>query len=82
MFLLNRKIPYCSHEKRLFVGNEPRSVPSFSLSNEDADFEITVFETRDLRVPLRASIDGRPFDRAGAHWLDSVLAETNSASGN
>ena len=76
MFLINRQIAYRSGEHRVFIGDEPAGVPSFSVSTSDADFQISVFSPRDLRMQLRASAEGRPFDRARIDWLDSVLADT------
>ena len=73
LFLLNRQIPYRSRERRVHIGGEPRSVPNFSVSSDDADFDITVFAQRDLRYQLRATAEGRPFDRARIDWLNSVL---------
>lgn len=74
MFLINRQIAYRSGENRVFIGDEPMGVPSFSISTNDADFEISVFSPRDLRVQLRASAEGRPFERARIDWLDAVLS--------
>ena len=73
MFLLNRQIPYRSRERRVYIGGEPRSVPNFSVSTEDADFDITVFAPHDLRHQLRTTAVGKPFDRARIDWLNSVL---------
>lgn len=73
MFLLNRQIPYRSRERRVYIGGEPRSVPNFSVSTDDANFDITVFAPRDLRFQLRTTAEGKPFDRARIDWLNSVL---------
>lgn len=73
MFLLNRQIPYRSRERRVYIGGEPRSVPNFSVSTEDANFDITVFAPHDLRNQLRTTAEGKPFDRARIDWLNSVL---------
>ena len=83
MFLLNRQIPYRSRERRVYIGGEPRSVPNFSVSTDDADFDITVFQTQDLRRQLRTTAEGKPFDRARIDWLNSVLdgGETAGAGG-
>lgn len=74
MFLLNRQIAYRSGEHRVYVGSEPRSIPDFSISNQDADFEVSVFSPQDLRQQLRASPEGRAFERARIDWLESALA--------
>ncbi|HEX7810768.1 MAG TPA: hypothetical protein VF460_02575 [Burkholderiales bacterium] len=76
MFLINRQIAYRSKEHRVFIGDEPAGVPGFSISTNEADFEVSVFSPRDLRMQLRASPEGRPFERAGIDWLDSVLTDT------
>jgi len=73
LFLLNRQIPYRSRERRVYIGGDPRSVPNFSVSTEDANFDITVFAPRDLRYQLRTTAEGKPFERARIDWLNSVL---------
>jgi hypothetical protein len=84
MFLLNCRIPYRSRERRVYIGGDPRSVPNFGVSTDDADFDITVFAPRDRRYQLRTTADGKPFDRARIDWLDSVLesAGTSGAAAN
>jgi predicted nucleotidyltransferase len=79
MFLLNRQIPYRSRERRVYIGGEARSVPNFSVSTDDADFDITVFAPRDRRYQLRTTAEGKPFDRARIDWLDSVLESAGTA---
>ena len=79
LFLLNRRIPYRSRERRVYIGGEPRSVPNFGVSTDDADFDITVFAPRDLRYQLRTTAEGKPFDRARIDWLNSVLDSGGTA---
>jgi len=80
MFLLNRRIAFRSRERRVYVGDESRGVPSYNVSTDDADFDISVFSPRDLRFQVRSSPDGRPFERVRIDWLDEVLAE-NAGTG-
>jgi hypothetical protein len=75
MFLLDRRIDYRSGERRMHIGDEARSVPKFTISAEDADFDITVFEPRDLRAQLRGAPEGRPLERVRIEWLDAELAQ-------
>lgn len=75
MFLINRQITYRSGEAKVYIGGEATGVPRFSVSTGEADFEISVFLERDLRMQLRASAEGRPFERARIDWLDAVLAD-------
>jgi len=79
LFLLNRQIPYRSRERRVYIGGEPRSVPNFSVSTDDANFEVTVFAPRDLRYQLRTTAEGKPFERARIDWLNSVLDSGGTA---
>ncbi|MBC8007456.1 MAG: hypothetical protein H7X76_05345 [Prolixibacteraceae bacterium] len=78
MFLLDRHIEYRSAERRIQIGDEARGVPNFSISTEDADFDITVFTPRDLRAQIRSTPDGRPLERVRMEWLDAALAEPNA----
>lgn len=78
MFLLDRRIAYRSGERRFHVGDEARGVPNFSVSTEDADFDITVFAPRDLRAQIRNSPEGRPMERVRIEWLDATLAGNNA----
>ncbi|MEO8156149.1 MAG: hypothetical protein ABI648_00010 [Betaproteobacteria bacterium] len=78
MFLLERRIAYRSGERRVHIGDEVRGVPSFSVSTEEADFDITVFAPHDLRAQIRSTPEGRPLERVRIDWLDAALA-ANSA---
>ena len=78
MFLLSRRIAYRSAERRIHIGDEARGVPNFSVSTEDADFDITVFAPRDLRAQIRSTPEGRPLERVRMDWLDAALAEHNA----
>ena len=77
MFLLDRRIAYRSGERRIHIGDEARGVPNFSVSTEDADFDITVFTPRDLRAQIRSAPEGRPMERVRIEWLDATLAVNN-----
>jgi predicted nucleotidyltransferase len=79
MFLINRQIAYRSGERRMHIGDETRGVPNFSVSTEDADFDITVFTPRDLRAQIRSTPEGRPLERVRRDWLDAALAANNAA---
>jgi hypothetical protein len=74
MFLLNQGIAYKTRERRVYVGETPRAVPNLLFSGGEADFDVTVFSPRDLRMTLRSTAEGKPFDRARIDWLESVLA--------
>lgn len=75
LFLLNRQISFRGRDRRVWVGDEARSIPAFSVSTEDADYDITVFAARDLRLSLRSTPEGRPFERARPESIKSLLDE-------
>jgi hypothetical protein len=79
MFLINSGIAYRSGERRLHIGDEVRGVPNFSVSMEEADFDITVFTPRDLRAQIRNTPEGRPLERVRIDWLDATLSEQNAS---
>jgi hypothetical protein len=78
LFLMARHIAYRSGERRIHIGEELRGVPNFSISTEDADFNITVFAPRDLRSQIRNSPEGRPLERVRIDWLNATLPERNA----
>ncbi|MEO8008419.1 MAG: hypothetical protein ABI728_07870 [Betaproteobacteria bacterium] len=78
LFLINHRIAYRSTERRIYIGEEMRGVPKFSVSTEDADFDITVFASQDLRSQIRTTPEGRPLERVRIDWLDAALAEHNA----
>ena len=76
MFLLDRRIAYRSGERRVHIGDEAQRIPNFSITTEDADFDISIFDSRDLRAQIRITPEGRPLERVRIEWLDSALDET------
>jgi hypothetical protein len=78
LFLLNRAIAYRHGERRMQIGDEPRSVANFSVSTEDADFDIAVLEPNDLRAQIRHAAGGRPLERVRAEWLDAQLTDPDA----
>ena len=78
LFLMDHRIAYRSGERRIHIGEELRGVPKYSVSTEDADFDITVFAPRDLRSQIRNTPEGRPLERVRIDWLDATLGERNA----
>ncbi|MDQ5911361.1 MAG: hypothetical protein QG599_3458 [Pseudomonadota bacterium] len=77
LFLMNRRIPFESSERRLKPGNgEPVSLPVFRFSAGDHDFDLTVFAPLAEREAPRSPVDGRPMRRAGPADLEVLLAES------
>ena len=76
LFLIDRGIPYRAAQSRLYSGKEWCTVPVFSVSDNGVEIEITVLSPRDLRLPLRTSVEGRPIERAKLQMVEDLLAQT------
>ena len=75
LFLLDRKIAYKSNQIRLYAGNESRVLPVFSVSDDGADIELIVLESRDLRAPLRATPGGRVIEHAKLRVVEELIGQ-------
>lgn len=74
LFLINRGIAFRTREERFWSGDEVRRAPSYAFETPEAQFNVTVFQGRDLRQPLRASPEGRPIERARRALLETRAA--------
>jgi len=74
LFLIDRKMSYKTGQSRLYAGHEPRVLPVFSIVVEGVDIELTVFDSRDLRAPVRATAEGRVIERARLPAVEALLA--------
>lgn len=75
-YLIDRGIPYKAAQDRLYTGAELRTVPVYSVNDNDAEIEITVFTTRDLRGPIKTSLEGKAIERAKLQTVEGLLAQT------
>lgn len=78
LFLINRRMPYRPRQDRYWIGDECRDVPGFDLEVEAAEVRLSVLDPRDLRLPLRASAEGRPLERARIAAVERDLAASAS----
>jgi len=76
LYLIDRRIPYKSAQSRLYSGEEMRTVPVYTLSDQGTDIELTVLSTLDLRGSLRTSPEGKNIERAKLQAVEQLLAET------
>ena len=74
LFLIDRNMPYKTGQSRLYAGHEPRLLPVFSINVEGTDIELTVFESRDLRAPVRATAEGRVIERVRMPAVAALLS--------
>lgn len=76
LYLINRQIPYKATQSRLYSGEEPRTFPVFTVNDEGTDILLAVLATRDLRMPLKTSAEGKAIDRAKLQAVEMLLAES------
>jgi len=73
LFLIDRDIPYRAGERRLWCGEEVRTLPAFSVDDEGLEIEIVVLERDDLRKPVRTTPEGKPLERAKPEAVRALL---------
>lgn len=74
-YLISHGIPYKTAQRRLYSGEEPCTIPVFAVNDGGIDIQITVFSTRDLRLPLRTSLSGKTMERAKAQAVEALLSQ-------
>jgi hypothetical protein len=75
LYLIDRGMDYRAGQLRLYVAGTPRTVPTFTLSAGDADVELVVLDTQDVRAAVKTSPDGKPIERAKLAAVEALLVE-------
>jgi hypothetical protein len=75
LYLIDRQIPYRTAQARLYCGSEQVTAPVFTINDDGTDIEMTVLSPRELRGPLRTSLEGKNIDRAKRGAVEQLLAE-------
>lgn len=73
IFLLNRNIAFSSAEARRYSGDRARSVTVLELDWEGAPVKLSLFDSRDERITLKTTQEGRVMDRAGIPEVSAML---------
>lgn len=77
IFLLDRNIPFTTHEARRYSGDRTHSVSVFSLTWDGTPLKLSVFDPRDERVALKTSQAGRVMERAGIAEVQALLRDAS-----
>ncbi|MGQ0544698.1 MAG: hypothetical protein ACT4P3_05100 [Betaproteobacteria bacterium] len=75
LYLLDRNIPYDTHEGRRYAGDRAHAVSVLTLEWHGAPLKLSVFDRRDERVALKSSQAGRVMDRAGIAEVAALLRD-------
>jgi len=73
IFLLERGIPFSTHEGRRYSGDRSRAVSLLSLTWQGLPLKLAVFDRRDERVALKTTLAGKVADRAGISEVSTLL---------
>jgi hypothetical protein len=76
LYFIERQIRYKAAQARLYSGEEPRTVPVYTVNDDGIDIEITVLSGRDLRVPVKTSLEGRTIERAKLAAVEELLRQS------
>ena len=74
IFLLERGLPFDTHEGRRFSGDRAHAMSVFSLLWDGTPLKLAVFDPRDERLALKTSQAGRVLERAGVAEVVSLLS--------
>jgi hypothetical protein len=75
IFLLDRNLPYETHETRRYSGDRVHAVSVLTLLWDDAPLKLSIFDPRDERVALKTSQAGRVMDRAGIAEVGALVRD-------
>jgi hypothetical protein len=71
--LLNRNVGYRAGQCRLYLGDELRTVPLFTLERDGTSVELVVLTLDDLRAPVKTNPGGRAVERAKTETVAALL---------
>jgi hypothetical protein len=73
IFLLDRSIPFATHEARRYSGDKAHPASVITLVWQSVPLRLSVFDPRVERVALKTSIAGRVLERAGLSEVSALL---------
>ncbi len=76
LYLLDRNIRYRTDEARLYAGDMALTAPVLIFNRDGYDFHLTILSPRDLRLPLKTAVGGRPIERVKAAAVEVLLGES------
>jgi hypothetical protein len=74
LYLIDRGIPYTTAQRRLFSGDEQRTIPVFLLNDKNVEIRVEVLTSGDLRRPLRATPNGKAIERARPEAVEALIS--------
>jgi hypothetical protein len=72
-FLLNRGVDFRSEEVRLYESDKVLDVPVLLFDRDNVEIRLMVLSSRDRRIQLKFSPDGRPIERANRDAVGNLV---------
>jgi hypothetical protein len=82
IFLLDRNIPFKTHEGRRYSGDQARATSFISLEWQGVPLRLAVLDPRDERLALKTSEAGRAIERAGIAEVGAILSRDEDSKGS
>ena len=76
IWLIDNDIPFDGGQVRLCIGEEVRTVPTYTIDDDGIEIELVVLALDDLRHPVRTAPEGKPIERARLPQVEALLATT------
>jgi hypothetical protein len=73
-YLLDCDIDFRSGETQLYAGDLPLVAPVLSFNRDGVDIHLTLLLPREQRCQLKASVEGKPIERARREAVETLLA--------
>ena len=77
IFLLDRNIPFTTHEGRRYSGDQTRAASFICLHWQGVPVRLAILDPRDERLALKTSQAGRAIERAGIAEVGAILLREN-----
>jgi len=72
IYLMNQGIRYQCGQMRLFVNDQEKLVPTYTLEGLNGEIRLVALSTRDRRHPVRTAAGGRPIERASLAVVEAL----------
>ena len=73
MYLIQNGFDYRAGQCRLYLGDELRTVPTYTLEDQGVEVQLIVLAHDDVRAPVRTTPEGKPLERARATVVQALL---------
>lgn len=76
LYLIERGIAYRAGQRRLWCGEDARTVPAFTVDDDGIEIDIVVLARDDLRLPVKRNPEGNAVERARAQVVRALLDDS------